>query len=162
MKDKIEIMVSEALGTLGVVILKDGTVNIERSTDLSHGDYATSVALVYCKKIGVSSRELAGQIVEKILETPSEVIEKIEVAGPGFINFFLTSSALEQAVFESPMPRQGKKEKVNIEFISTNPTGELHIGHGRSEETGFWPSLAPVISSRYCPGARLASWKSSE
>lgn len=140
MKEKIEAIVAEALEAIGV---KAGVVHVERPADSSHGDYSTNTALVYGKKTGVSPRELAGKLVEKILETSSDEIEKIEVAGAGFINFFLTSSALESAL-EKGQTFSKSDERVNIEFISTNPTGELHIGHGRS--AFFGDALARVLT----------------
>lgn len=140
MKEKLEAVVAEALEAIGVSV---SVVNIERPADSSHGDYSTNSALVYGKKTGVSPRELAGKLVEKILEVPSDDIEKIEVAGAGFINFFLTASALESAI-EKGQTFSKTGEKVNIEFISTNPTGELHIGHGRS--AFFGDTLARVLT----------------
>ena len=140
MKEKLEAVIVEALEALGI---EAGAVNLERPADSSHGDYATNAALVYGKKSGIAPRELAGKLVEKILETSTEEIDKLEIAGPGFINIFLTDSALEEVVYEG---RSFVKieERVNIEFVSTNPTGELHIGHGRSAFYG--DTLARVLA----------------
>src|SRR3989338_7024404 len=143
MKEKLEAIIEEALEAMSIPV---GAVSVERPADSTHGDYSTNTALVYCKKTGVSPRVLAGKIVEKILETSNEDIEKIEIAGPGFINFFLTGVALELALFkvyEGPAFLKSG-EKVNIEFISTNATGELHIGHGRS--AFFGDTLARVLA----------------
>ncbi|MBI5077779.1 MAG: arginine--tRNA ligase [Candidatus Yonathbacteria bacterium] len=140
MKERIELVIIEALEAMGVV---SPEVALERPADSLHGDYSTNAALVYGKKISVSPREFAGKLVEKILETSSGDIEKIEVAGAGFINFFLSDSALEQATYKvRDFVKTG--EMVNIEFISTNPTGELHIGHGRS--AFFGDTLARVLA----------------
>ncbi|MFZ2303944.1 MAG: arginine--tRNA ligase [Minisyncoccia bacterium] len=140
MKEKLEAIVVGALDAMGIEV---GTVTVERPADLSHGDYSTNVALVYGKKTGVSPREFAGKLAEKILETSSDDIEKIEIAGAGFINFFLTDTTLESAVYEkTPFAKTG--EKINIEFISTNPTGELHVGHGRS--AFFGDTLSRVLT----------------
>ena len=143
MKEKLEAIIEEALEAMSIPV---GAVSVERPADSTHGDYSTNTALVYGKKTGVSPRVLAGKLVEKILETSNEDIEKIEIAGPGFINFFLTGVALELALFkvyEGPAFLKSG-EKVNIEFISTNPTGELHIGHGRS--AFFGDTLARVLA----------------
>ncbi len=140
MKERIEIVLREALQTLGIDA--DG-IKIERPADSTHGDYATNVALVYGKTTKIAPRELAGKLVEEILRVASDDIEKIEIAGPGFINFFLTDAALEQAVFQSKALESRMGEKINIEFISTNPTGELHIGHGRSAFYG--DTLARIL-----------------
>ncbi|MHB1118123.1 MAG: arginine--tRNA ligase [Minisyncoccota bacterium] len=140
MKEKLEAVVAEALGVLGVTA---GEIHLERPADSSHGDYATNVALVYAKAVSATPRELAGKLVEKILETSTEDIDRLEIAGPGFINIFLTDSALEAAVYKG---RSFAKtdERVNIEFISANPTGELHIGHGRGAFYG--DTLARVLA----------------
>ncbi|MEK7568835.1 MAG: arginine--tRNA ligase [Patescibacteria group bacterium] len=151
MRDKIEIIVREALQALGVEV---GVVNIEHPADSSHGDYATNAALMYGKAKGVSPRMLAGELVEKILETSSDDIAKIEIAGPGFINFFLSDTTLESAILRRTALRKNEEnegrsfvktgERVNVEFVSTNPTGELHIGHGRS--AFFGDTLARVLA----------------
>ena len=72
MKDKIEILVREALGALGI---EANAIVIERPADIAHGDYATNAALAYSKVAGISPRELAGKLMEKILETPNEEIK---------------------------------------------------------------------------------------
>ena len=141
MKEKLEAVIMEALGALGI---EAGSVVLDRPADSLHGDYATNAALVYGKKAGVVPRELAGKLVEIILETSTEEIDKLEIAGPGFINIFLTDSALEQSVFQSEALNTRGGEKINIEFVSTNPTGELHIGHGRSAFYG--DTLARVLA----------------
>lgn len=140
MRERIAILVEEALQALGI---ESAGVQVERIKDSTHGDYATNVALVYAKKEGVSPRDLAGKIVLELLKTPSEEIVSIEVAGPGFINFSLSLSALERAVFETAVEEIRAGEAINLEFISTNPTGELHLGHGRS--AFFGDTLARVL-----------------
>jgi len=144
MKKKIEAIVAEALEAIGVTA---GAIKIERPSDSSHGDYSTNTALVYGKKHGISPRELAGKLVERILENSSDEIEKIEVAGAGFINFFLTPSALESALEKGPSFFKSG-DRVNIEFISTNPTGELHIGHGRSAFFGVTLSRVLALAGK--------------
>ncbi len=140
MKEKLETTIAETLEAMGVLV---GTVKVERPAGNMHGDYSTNAALVYGKIAGISPRDFAGKLVEKILETSSDYIEKIEIAGAGFINFFLTDATFEAAVYEkTPFVKTG--EKINIEFISTNPTGELHIGHGRS--AFFGDTLARVLT----------------
>lgn len=149
-RERLETLIIEALGTLGI---DASAVNLERPASSAHGDYATNVALVYGKKAGIAPRELAGKLAEELLRVPSEEIAKIEIAGPGFINFFLSASAFESALSGSPdLPeipgRSGLPEKsverVNLEFISANPTGELHIGHGRGAFYG--DTLARVLT----------------
>ena len=140
-RERISILVEEALQTLGI---SPEVVHIERTADRTHGDYATNVALVYAKKDGVSPRDLAGKLVIELLKVPSEEISKIEIAGPGFINFFLTDTALEDILAQgTTVEKVRADETINLEFISTNPTGELHLGHGRG--AFFGDTLARVL-----------------
>ena len=128
MTDKIEIVVREALEALGI---KAEIVNIERPMSIAHGDYSTNAALVYSKDKGVNPRELAGQLVEKILETPSEYINKIEVAGAGFINFFLADAVIrgENKKEKSTLLTKYSEKKVLVEHSSPNLFKPFHIGH---------------------------------
>ncbi|MGB2580153.1 MAG: arginine--tRNA ligase [Minisyncoccia bacterium] len=149
MKEKLEILVLEALGVLGV---EADNVVIERPADMTHGDYSTNAALVYAKVAGVSSRELAGKLVEKILETPSEQIKEIEIAGPGFINFRLSDEYLAQALSDALGQGQQwgsnevlKDKKVIVEYTDPNPFKEFHIGHLMSNTIG--ESIARIIEA---------------
>lgn len=140
-RKRIETLVIEALESQGIEVDK---IKIERPTTFTHGDYTTNVALIYSKKMGISPRELAGKLTEELMRVPAQEIEKIEIAGPGFLNFFLSPAALEQEIFqEKEIEPVRKGENINIEFISTNPTGELHIGHARSAFYG--DALARVL-----------------
>lgn len=141
-RKRIETLVIEALESQGVVV---DNVKIERPTISSHGDYTTNVALVYGKKMGISPRDLAGKLTEELMSVPAPEIEKIEIAGPGFLNFFLTPTALEHEIFQNQEVESARAgENINIEFISTNPTGELHIGHARSAFYG--DTLARILA----------------
>jgi arginyl-tRNA synthetase len=109
---------------------------IERTRDANHGDFASNVAMRLAKPAKMSPREIAAQIVAKV--AANSQLEKVEIAGPGFINFHLSPSAyhgelatvLEQGVCYG---RQEAREqpKILLEFVSANPTGPLHVGHGR-------------------------------
>lgn len=110
--------------------------SVERARDPRHGDFATNIALRLAKSVGANPREIAAQIVEHLPET--EFIDKVEIAGPGFINFHVGSAAfhLEIATILNSgdtYGRQEMKEKPRylLEFVSANPTGPLHVGHGR-------------------------------
>jgi arginyl-tRNA synthetase len=107
-----------------------------------HGDYASNVALALTRVLKRSPREIAQQIIGN-LEDPDQLLEKIEIAGPGFINFFVKGTAWKIVLHE--IMRQGELygqqdlgqgRKVQVEFVSANPTGPLHIGHGRGAATG--------------------------
>jgi arginyl-tRNA synthetase len=114
---------------------------IERTRDASHGDFATNVAMVLAKQARRNPRELAQQVVEALPENSQ--VEKCEIAGPGFINFFLAQSAYTDIV--ASVLEQGERygesevgggEKVLLEYVSANPTGPLHVGHGRGAAYG--------------------------
>jgi arginyl-tRNA synthetase len=116
-------------------------ITLERPKNRDHGDYATSIALVLAKAAGKPPREIA-EIVVKALSGNS-TIEKLEIAGPGFINITL-AKASQGAVVTSILTQGGKfglgnslrGVKINLEFISANPTGPLHLGHTRWAAVG--------------------------
>jgi arginyl-tRNA synthetase len=117
------------------------TVAIEAPKDPAHGDAATNVALTMARVEGKAPRAIAGIIVEN-LEQPPE-IEKVSIAGPGFINFRLTATywhrELRRAAVQGPgfvRPQIGNGSSVQVEFLSANPTGPLTVGHGRNAVLG--------------------------
>ncbi len=110
--------------------------SVEISDDKSHGDYSTNVALILAKKLGKNPKEVAELIIEKIGK--DSLFAKIEIAGPGFINFFISEKHLQEQIKIVLKEKNkfgdlkiGKRKKVNIEFISANPTGPLTLGNGR-------------------------------
>jgi arginyl-tRNA synthetase len=114
---------------------------IERTRSREHGDYATNVALLLAKATGMKPRELAEALVANFGET--QHVSKLEVAGPGFINFTISQPcrlATIRKVFEqgADYGRQpaGARESVTVEFVSANPNGPLHVGHGRGAAYG--------------------------
>ena len=117
------------------------SVQIDNTRDKSHGDLASNVALVLAKQAGKAPRELAAAILAALPE--NTLIAKTEIAGPGFINFFLASDA-QTAVVARILTEQenfgrsstGAGRKVQVEFVSANPTGPLHVGHGRGAAIG--------------------------
>ncbi len=117
-------------------------VELERPRDPAHGDMATNLALTLAKALQAQPRAVAERLVAD-LKLPAGVVRKVEVAGPGFINFFLAEDQLA-TVLEAILaagPRYGRSEtgrgvKVNVEFVSANPTGPLHVGHGRGAALG--------------------------
>jgi arginyl-tRNA synthetase len=109
---------------------------LERTRDSSHGDFASNIAMRLAKPVGKSPRDLATSIVEKIGDT--NTIDRIEIAGPGFINFHLSAVAYHgeiEAMLDAggDYGRQDAREtpRILLEFVSANPTGPLHVGHGR-------------------------------
>ena len=146
-EEKIKVIVQEACAKIGIN-LELSDIVIEHSKDTSHGDYSSNVALKFCRLAKSSPKDFATKIVENI---SSEDIEKVEIAGPGFINFFMKSNYLtsilkeifEQGSGYGRANRNGKK--VNIEFVSANPTGDLHLGHTRVAAVG--DSIANILDA---------------
>ena len=118
---------------------------LERPKNRNHGDWASKAALKLAKNLGANPRELAVEIAERLGETPG--IASVEVAGPGFINIRLDTAAAGApaktiveagAAFGSNDSQRGRT--INVEFVSANPTGPLHIGHTR------WAALGDSIA----------------
>ena len=128
--------------------LADTPILLERPKQASHGDFATNLALQLAKPLKRNPRELAGLLLAEL--PPSKLVAKAEVAGAGFINFTLASDAKTAVVREvlakgADFGRGANKGvKVQVEFVSANPTGPLHVGHGRGAAYGA--SLADVLA----------------
>jgi arginyl-tRNA synthetase len=131
---------------------------VERPRDAAHGDYATNVALTLAKKARRNPRELATTIAGRLAAALPDVIEPPEVAGPGFINLRLKASARQSVV--ARVLREGARygqstaragERVIVEFVSANPTGPLHVGHGRQAALG--DAIAALLEAQ---GAEVA------
>lgn len=134
LKDKIVAAASK----LGVVLTSSDVI-IEKSKAAEHGDYATNVALKNANKVGKNPRQFASELIEAI---DKDGISKIEIAGPGFINFFMNNDAMnaivKKIIAEGDNFGRGEKKnfKINVEFVSANPTGDLHLGHARCAAVG--------------------------
>ena len=138
-QDLIRSLVEKALGQIGV---DEVDIHLERPKDPSHGHLATNVAMTLGARLRRSPREIALEIAERI-PTGSSGIEAVEVAGPGFLNFTISASAtgdmLRAIVVEDE--RFGRSDRgggkpIVVEFVSANPTGLLHVGHGRQAALG--------------------------
>ena len=139
MKDKIHELLASAINDL--YSSKDLSIEIVKTKSEEHGDWSSNVAMIEAKKKGENPKELAKKIIDSI--TKEDWIEKIELAGPGFINFFLSKKAnlryLREILDnkESFFPYKEKNKKnILIEYVSSNPTGPLHVGHGRGAAFG--------------------------
>lgn len=128
----------------------DIEIKVDNAKDPVHGDYASNLALILAKPCRQAPRKIAELLVQSMPEDPS--VEKIEIAGAGFINFFMHSSARSMIVGEIlklgkefGRSNLGKNQKVLIEFVSANPTGPLHVGHGRG--AAFGATLGNVLSA---------------
>lgn len=116
-------------------------IHIERTRDPSHGDFASNIAMVLAGQAGQPPRAVADAIVAALGDDPR--LARVEIAGPGFINFFLSAAAHRGVVAEILDAAEaygrsdvGRGERVMVEFVSANPTGPLHVGHGRGAAYG--------------------------
>jgi arginyl-tRNA synthetase len=153
LKNRIEKLVSDALaalppGTLGDAPAPDPA--IERSRDPAHGDFATGVAMRLAKAARSNPRALAQNIVAAL--PANDMVAKTEIAGPGFINFFMTPAAWQSEMGRvlAEGPRYGRSgdgpgQKAIVEFVSANPTGPLHVGHGR--HAAFGATVANLLEA---------------
>ena len=145
MKSELAALITTALEKLVV----DGALNetpdsapqIDRPRDPSHGDLSCNIAMVLAKHAGMAPRELATQLIAALPD--NNIVERCDIAGPGFINFFVNQSQqtdIVRTIIEAG-DRYGRSEtgagqKVQVEFVSANPTGPLHVGHGRGAAIG--------------------------
>ena len=154
MKEHIEELLIQAL----LHLIRDGVLNedcdiepqLERTRTAEHGEFASNIAMVLAKRSGMPPRELAQLIIDKL--PPSRQVKRAEIAGPGFINFYLNHVALTTVVKD--ILYQGDNyghrppdpdHEVTVEFVSANPTGPLHVGHGRGAAYGA--SLASILAA---------------
>jgi arginyl-tRNA synthetase len=128
----------------------DTPIVLERPKQAEHGDFSSNVALQLAKSLKTNPRQLAAALVSRI---SGDFLEKAEVAGPGFINFRLksgTKSGVIRRILEEGRDygraREGGGEKVQVEFVSANPTGPLHVGHGRQAALG--DAIAALLESQ--------------
>jgi arginyl-tRNA synthetase len=152
LKAQIQSLLTEALAALGPEVrVPDGLVaEVDRTKDPVYGDFATNVALRLAKSAGLKPRDLAAAIVAKL--PANTLIAKCEIAGAGFLNFFLARGAHDgelEAIIDLGAAygrsTSGDGQSVNIEFVSANPTGPLHVGHGRLAAYGA--SLANLLEA---------------
>ena len=142
LKDQISNALREAIAQLSSdESADDVNVQVTRTKDPSHGDYASNVALVCAKKMQKSPRELAELLCTHLNELT--FINKVEIAGPGFINFFVASANRNEVIhkilqegIQFGCNKNGAGESIYLEFVSANPTGPLHVGHGRGAAYG--------------------------
>jgi arginyl-tRNA synthetase len=145
MKKRLENLLHSAVATLrangGLPADLEPAVMVERARDAQHGDFATNLAMTLAKSARSNPRQLAEKIIGALPTDPAVV--KVEIAGPGFINFFIDPKAqfgvvrdIHEAGHEFGKSAVGAGRKVQVEFVSANPTGPLHVGHGRGAAYG--------------------------
>ncbi len=154
MKAALQQLMNDAIAALAGDVLpseaQTSTIGLERTRDRNHGDFASNAAMVLAPKAGMKPRDLAARIVAAL--PASDLLSKVEIAGPGFINFHLSPAAYHatvRAALESGREfgqgDLGAGQKVILEFVSANPTGPLHVGHGRGAAYGA--SLGNVLGA---------------
>lgn len=119
----------------------DINIVLERPKSAEHGDFATNLAMLLAKTLKQNPRVIATQILDAL--PPSEYVAKTEIAGAGFINFFLNAQSKQRVIKDILQSgdqfgqnNHGQQQKVQVEFVSANPTGPLHVGHGRGAAIG--------------------------
>ena len=143
MKSQLQALLRDALVPVlsGSAVAIPESILVEPSRDAKNGDFASNVALTLAKPLGLPPRKLAETIVAAL--PANALVAKTEIAGPGFINFFLAPGALQAVVLDVlaqgerfGIDRSGARGKAMVEFVSANPTGPLHVGHGRGAAVG--------------------------
>jgi arginyl-tRNA synthetase len=146
MKQELENLVKSSLNKLNIDF---DNISLTHTKDKKFGDFTTNVAMALAKNLGKNPRDFASEIIANL--PTSEIITKAEVAGPGFINFYL-QNRLATAIIDEILQNSdnfgtsnfGANKKVLVEFVSANPTGPLHIGHGRG--AAFGDSLTRLLN----------------
>jgi arginyl-tRNA synthetase len=125
-------------------------IEIEEPKSDAHGDFSTNIAMKMASVQKISPRKIAEVIIDQ-MDDPDRIIKKTEIAGPGFINFFLKASSwypvlrkIHDKGSKYGSSNIGNREKIQVEFVSSNPTGPLHIGHGRGAAVG--DSIGNILS----------------
>ena len=145
MKPELAALISEALEQLvsdGVLAeVPESAPQIDRPRDPSHGDLSCNIAMVLAKRARTAPRELASQLIAAL--PTNALVDRCDIAGPGFINFFINPShhtEVVRTILESGaaygQTSTGGGRRVQVEFVSANPTGPLHVGHGRGAAIG--------------------------
>ncbi|MES2404068.1 MAG: arginine--tRNA ligase [Pseudomonadota bacterium] len=153
MKDALHDLLEQALQRLhqdGVLEVPTPDFVVERTRNRGHGDFACNLAMLLAKKAGKPPRDLATAIIAAL--PANALVAKVEIAGPGFINFFLTDAAWHEEVrralregLQYGHGKSGAGRAVGVEFVSANPTGPLHVGHARNAAIG--DTLARLFSA---------------
>jgi arginyl-tRNA synthetase len=150
LKQDLELVITDAVRAV-VPDCADTPVALDRPKQAAHGDYASNVALALAKRAKRNPRELAQALVAALPASP--LIERVEIAGAGFINVFVTPTARQAIVARVLTERSdfGRSqahagERVMVEFVSANPTGPLHVGHGRQAALG--DAIAALLESQ--------------
>ncbi len=154
MKSQLQALLEQALASLSVTLGRDvatpAGLQIDATKDTRHGDFATNLAMIVARPLGQPPRAIAEALLKHLPASP--LIAKAEIAGPGFLNFFLAPGAFQSVVSkvlkegtEYGCDRSGSNGRIMVEFVSANPTGPMHVGHGRGAAYG--DSLASILAA---------------
>lgn len=153
MKQQLQALLAVALNKVAAdldLTVDSSAIHLEATRDKQHGDFATNMAMMLAKPARKNPRELAQLLLDAL--PPSPLVRKTEIAGPGFINFFLQADAWRGVVTQVLAEGErygcsdhGAGERIQLEFVSANPTGPLHVGHGRGAAYGA--SLANLLNA---------------
>lgn len=153
MKPHLQDLLTQALAQACAALGKEPpavTPAVDATKDKSHGDFASNLAMATAKLLGLPPRKLAEALIAHLPASPR--VAKVEIAGPGFINFFLTQDAVTAVVHDIlaagehwGQDNTGSKGRVMVEFVSANPTGPMHVGHGRGAAYG--DTLANLLAA---------------
>lgn len=161
MKESIAQLVEQAIADMPelaeVPDLSSISVSAERTRDARHGDFTTNIAMRLAKFAGQKPRDLAAAIIERLPE--NELVERVDIAGPGFINFHVGAAAFHAGVRAILAAGDAfgqlaakTKPRILLEFVSANPTGPLHVGHGR--HAAFGATLGNLLEAAGYPVER--------
>src|SRR4051795_7434617 len=141
--------VTSALDAAGLPVPEPG-VEVTPAKSREHGDWQTNVALVLAKVVGAPPREVAQRVVDALQSAPPRHVERVEIAGPGFVNLFLAPTWLHDVLTaavdagdEFGHGDEYRDARINLEFVSVNPTGPLHAGGGR------WVAVGDAIANLF-------------
>jgi len=145
LKDQLKNQIEQTLlGLISTGVLPElvvPNIQIERTKDKAHGDFACNVAMMLARSAKMNPRQIATLIVDALADV--DFITQVDIAGPGFINFFVSADSTQQIIKDVLAAGEtfgrsdiGKGKRVQVEFVSANPTGPLHVGHGRGAAYG--------------------------
>ena len=152
MKSLLQTLLQQATQPLAFphnIVLSLGQIQVDHTKDKKFGDFSCNLAMMLAKSMGMPPRELAQQLMERVSH-PS--ILKMEIAGPGFINFYIDPTHQTAVIMQAITQKEqfgrsnvGAGKRVHIEYVSANPTGPLHVGHGRG--AAFGAAVADLLSA---------------
>ncbi len=137
-EELLKAIIKKAGAEIGLA-LEEKDIVIEHAKDPAHGDYSTNAAMRFCRLAGCKPVDLASRLLPHLQD---EMLDRVEIAGPGFLNFFLKHESLQsvvaKAIQEGDDYGRGEKKgtSINVEYVSANPTGDLHLGHTRIAAVG--------------------------